>query len=182
MNKTRSHLHIFFKKIKLTHHWFKSLSSIYSSWINRVNFFIFWPSKLRVSLIDIISSLFSLRYRLSSGRRRHVVVLCHTSFLLRQDEITGSTLSFGNVLSCRLPSRTKIKTFNLQHHRRLPSPDHLTSTLHCYKKFISTLFTLPTTQPRLYFTYSLARAPRHQSSTCRHRFFSLLFHAHRPST
>jgi hypothetical protein len=146
-----------------------------------VNFFIFWPSKLHVSLTDSISSLFSLRYRLSSGRHRHAVVLCHASFLLSQDEITGSTLSFGNVLSCCLPSQAKIKIFNLHHHR-LPSPDHPTPILHCYKKFISNLFTLPTTQSRLHFTYSLARAPRHQSSTRCHRFFSLLFHAHRPST
>jgi hypothetical protein len=46
--------------------------------------------------------------------------------------------------------------------------DRPTSTLHCYKKIISTLVTLPTTQSHLHFVSSLARAPRHRSSTRYH--------------
>jgi hypothetical protein len=58
----------------------------------------------------------------------------------------------------------------------------LTSTLHFYKKIISTLVTLPITQSRLYFASSLVRAPRHRSSTCHHLFFHhclmLIIHPH----
>jgi hypothetical protein len=59
----------------------------------------------------------------------------------------------------------------------------LTVTLHCYKKIISILVTLTITQPRLYFSSSLPRAPRHQSSTrYRRSLSSSSFHTYRPST
>jgi hypothetical protein len=57
MNKTRSHLHIFLKKLNWLvvtlnlHHPFVVTES--TAWIC----FIFWPSKIHVSPIDIISSL-----------------------------------------------------------------------------------------------------------------------------
>jgi hypothetical protein len=70
---------------------------------------------------------------------------------------------------------------NSHHCRWPPSPDHLTPTLHCYKKVISTLATLPTIQPHLYFASSLARAPCHQSSTYRCHSLSPSSHVHRPS-
>jgi hypothetical protein len=51
------------------------------------------------------------------------------------------------------------------HHRHIStSPDCPTPIIHCYKKVISTLITLPITPPRLYFTSSLAKALHHQSS------------------
>jgi hypothetical protein len=65
---------------------------------------------------------------------------------------------------------------------QLPSSDRPTPTFHCYKKIISILITLPTTQPRLHFVSSLARAPRHQSFTRRHHYLSLPSHTHHSST
>jgi hypothetical protein len=87
MNKTISHMHKFFKKIKLTHHYlnlhrpFIPAESIV--WI----FFIFRPSKIRVCPTGVVSSLFPPWCRLSFGQRRHTVTSCHTSFLLSQDEL-----------------------------------------------------------------------------------------------
>jgi hypothetical protein len=93
----------------------------------------------------------------------------HSSFPWSQDELAASTSSFGNALSCRLPSWAKTEALNPHHRRRSPSPDPLTLTLHCCKNVISTLVTLPTTQPHLHFASLLARAPRHQNSTRRRR-------------
>jgi hypothetical protein len=50
---------------------------------------------------------------------------------------------------------------NLHFRHWPPSPDHPISTIHYYKKIISTLVTLSTTQLCLYFASSLARAPRY---------------------
>jgi hypothetical protein len=102
----------------------------------------------------------------------------HASFPLSQDELAASALSFSNALSCCLPSQAETKALNLHFHRKLPSSDHPTPTLLCYKKIISTLVTLPTTQPRLHFTSSLTRAPCHWSSTCRRHSLPPLSHAH----
>jgi hypothetical protein len=99
-----------------------------------------------------------------------VTTPCHASFPWSQDELTASTSPSGNVSSHRLPSRAKIEALNLHHYRRSPSLDRPTLTLHCYKKVISTLVTLPITQPHLHFTSSLARAQRQWSST-RHCHF-----------
>jgi hypothetical protein len=145
-------------------------------------FFIFQPSKISVSPISIVSSIFPPRCHLSYGRRRHIVTPCHTSFSLNQDELATSASSSGNASSCSLSSRVKIEALNLHHHSRPPTLDHPTPTLHCYKKIISTMATLPTTQPRLYFTSSLARAPHHQSSTHCYHSLSPMSHAHHPST
>jgi hypothetical protein len=146
-------------------------------------FFIFRSSKIRINPTGIIFSLFPSRCHLSSDWRHHATTPCHTSFPLIQDELIASTSSSSNASSSRLPSRAETKVLNL-HHRRRPSPDRLTPTLHCYnpplvKKVISTLTTLPITQPCLYFTSSLARAPHHQSST--HRSLLSSPHAHYPS-
>jgi hypothetical protein len=141
----------------------------------------FWPRKIHVSPTDVVSSLSPLWCRLSSGRCRHVIALCHTSFLLRQDELAASASSFDNALSCSLPSRAETEVLNPHHCRRLPSPHRLTPTLHCYKRIISTFVTLPITQPRLYFISSLVRAPCHRSTTRSHCSLSPLSHAHRPS-
>jgi hypothetical protein len=110
-----------------------------------------------------------------------VVTPCHASFPWSQDDLTVFALSSGNALSCRLPSWVKIKVLNPHHSRRSPSPDSPTFTINCYKKVISILTTLPTTQPHLYFTSSLSRAPHHQSSTHRRRSLSSSTHAHHPS-
>jgi hypothetical protein len=107
-------------------------------------------------------------------------VLCHASFPWSQDELVASTSSSSKVSSCRLPSRTKIKIFNLHHHHRPPSPDRSTPTLYCNKKVILPLNTLSTTQPRLHFASSLDRALRHRRSTCHHRSLSPSSHAHHP--
>jgi hypothetical protein len=85
-------------------------------------------------------------------------------------------------LSRHLPSRTETEALNLHHRHGLPSLDRPTPTLHCYKNIISTLATLPTTQPRLHFASSITRASRHRSSTYRRRPLSLLSHTYRPST
>jgi hypothetical protein len=58
---------------------------------------------------------------------------------------------------------------------------HITTTLHCYKKIISTLITLVTTQSHLYFTSSLAKAPYHLSFTHCRRSLSSTSYAHHPS-
>jgi hypothetical protein len=107
---------------------------------------------------------------------------CHASFPLSQDEFNVSASSFCNTLSHCLPSRAKTEAFNPHHCHRLPSSDCLSLTLYCYKKIISNLATLSTTQSRLYFTSSIARAPYHRSSTCRCRSLSPLSHTHCPST
>jgi hypothetical protein len=49
------------------------------------------------------------------------------------------------------------------------------------KKIISTLIILPITQSRLYFTFSLDRAPHHRSSTRHHCSLSPLSYAYCPS-
>jgi hypothetical protein len=166
MNKTRSHLHMF-KKIKLTHLYFKSSPYIFSSWIDHVDFLHFWSSKIYVSPTDVVFSLSPPQWRLSSGRRYHAAMPCHPS-------------SSGNTPPRRLSSKAEIEALNPHHHHRPPSQNRLTHTLHCCKNVISTLVTLPTTQPCFYFTSSLARAPHHSSSTRRRRSFSLASHAHHP--
>jgi hypothetical protein len=140
--------------------------------------FIFDPIKFTS---DVVSSLFSHWCHLSSSRRRHTTASYHASFPWSQNEFAGSASSFGNASSCCIPSRAETKTLNSHHRRRPPSLDNPTHTLHFYKKVVSTLATLLTTQPHLYFVSSLARAPQYQSSACRHRFISPLSHAHHPS-
>jgi hypothetical protein len=143
--------------------------------------FIVRPSKIRFKPIDVVSSLSPPWCCLSFDRRRHAAVLCHTSFPWSQDELAAAVSPSGNASSRCLPSRAETKALNPHHRHRPPSPDHPTPTLHCYKKVISILATLPTTQPRLHFASSLARAPRHQSSThCRHSL-SPPSHIHRLS-
>jgi hypothetical protein len=136
MNKTRSHLHMFFKKIKLTHRFFKFSLSICSSWIDRVNFFSFFGS------VRFASSLSPPRCHLSFGRRRHGIAPCDASFPLSQDELAVSASSFVNIC---LPFRAKTEVLNLHHHHKPLSPDHPTLSLYYYKKVISTLVALPTT-------------------------------------
>jgi hypothetical protein len=80
-----------------------------------------------------------------------------------------------------LASQTKIEALNPHHRYRPPSADSLTPIIHCYKKIILTLATLPTTQPCLHFASSLARASHHWSFTHPHRSLSPPSHAHRPS-
>jgi hypothetical protein len=134
MNKIISHLHIFFKKLNqfiiVVNLLCPFIAAESTTWI----FFIFWPSKIYVSLTEVVSSLSSPRCCLCSDRRCHVVALCHTSFPWRQDEFTASALSFGNASSRRLPSRAETKTVNPHHRRWSPSPDCSTPILHCYKK------------------------------------------------
>jgi hypothetical protein len=154
MNKTRSLLHMFSKNFKLIHRCFKSLPSIYNNWIGRVDFLYFWPNKIRVSPTDVVSFLSLPRCHLSSDRHHHATALCHTSFPWSQDEFTASASSFDNALSCRLPFRAEIEALNLHHHCRSPIPDSPTPTLYCYKKVISILSTLSTTQLCLYFASS----------------------------
>jgi hypothetical protein len=135
-----------------------------------------------VSPTSIVSSLSPPYYHLSSDRHRHAAVPCHASFPLSQDELAASTSSSDNNSSHRLPSLVKTEALNPHHHRRPPSPDRPTPTLHYYKRVISTLATLPITQPRLHFSSSVARASHHWSSTRYHRSLSPRSHIHRPST
>jgi hypothetical protein len=146
-----------------------------------MNFLHISASKIRVSPTNIISSLFPLRCRISSGRRRHATALYHISFPWSQDKLVASVSSSSNAWSHRPSSRAENKTLNLHHHCRLPSLDRSTPTLHCYKKVISTLPTLLISQLCLYFASSLARVPRYRSFTRHHSSFSLSSHAHSPS-
>jgi hypothetical protein len=147
-----------------------------------VDFLHFLASKIRVSPTGIVSSLSPPRCRLFSGQRRHTATPCHASFPLSQVEPVASASSSDNALSRRLPSRAKTEASNLYHRHRLPSANHPIPTLHCYKKIISTLATVPTTQLRLHFASFLSRAPCHHSSTHRRRSISPLSRAHHPST
>jgi hypothetical protein len=142
---------------------------------------MFWPSKIHVSLTGVVSSLFPAWCHLSSSRYCHIIVSCHTSFPWIQAKLVSSASSSDITLSRHLPSRAKTEALNPHHHRRPPSLDRLTLTLHCYKKVLSTLATLPTTQPRLHFASSIARAPHHWRSTRLHRSLSLPSHVHRSS-
>jgi hypothetical protein len=130
----------------------------------------------------LASSLSPPRGRLSSGRHHHTTTPCHAYFPLSQAELTASASFSDNTSSHRLPSQAKTEALNLHHHCRPPSLDHLTPTLHYYKKVISTLVTLPTTQPHLHFASSLTGPPPHQSSTYRRCSLSPTPHTHRPST
>jgi hypothetical protein len=129
-----------------------------------VDFLHFRPSNIHISPSGIVSSLFPPQCRLSPGRCRYAVTPCHTSFAWSQNEFSVYASSFGKALSRRLPSRAKIEALDPHHHRRSPSLDRPTHTLYCYKRVILILITLPTTQSRLHFTSSLARAPRYRSS------------------
>jgi hypothetical protein len=160
---------ICFKKIKLTHHCFKSPLPVCSSWIDR---------KIRVSPTSVISSLSLPRCLLSSSHRCQATVSCHTSFPLSQDELADFASSSGIASYYHFPSRAKIEALNLRHHYRPPSLDPSTPILHCNKKLISTLATLLTTEPRLHFDSFLARAPRHRSSTRHHHSLLPPSHAH----
>jgi hypothetical protein len=170
---------MFSNKFKLHHCYFKSSPSICSNWINYVIFFIF-PSKIHVSLTDVVSSISSPWYRLSSGQRHHAITPCHASFPWSQDELGTSASSFGDVSSCHLPSRFETETLNP--HHSLSSPDSPTPILHWYRKVISILITLHITQPHLHFTSSLVKAPRHRSSIRHRRSLSSSSHTHHPST
>jgi hypothetical protein len=144
-------------------------------------FFIFQSNKIRVRSIDVVSSLFCPWCCFSFGWQCHDAAPCHVSFPWSQDELDAFASSSGNASSRHLPSRAKTEALNLNYHRRPPSLDSPTPTLHCYKKSISTLTTLSTTQSRLYFTLSLTTAPRHRSSTCRHHSLSPSSYVHHPS-
>jgi hypothetical protein len=143
-------------------------------------FFIFRFSKIRISPTDIVSSIFPLWCRLSSGPRRYVATPCHAFFPWRQDELTVFVSSSGNASSYRLPSWAKTEALNPHHRRRPPSPDSSTLILHWYKKIISTLITIHITELCLHFASFLATTPHHQSFTYCRRFLSSLFHTHRP--
>jgi hypothetical protein len=159
MNKTKSYLHIFFKIFKLTNHYFKSSLFICNSWIDRVDSLYFLtkedshqPNWRRVHPFP--SPVPPLLRPMSPHRRavsRFLPIKPRWArclhFIFRQRFIRSPPLSSWNwsIESASSPQST------------LPNrPAH---TLHCYKKIISTLLTLPITQLRLYFASSLARAP-----------------------
>jgi hypothetical protein len=125
-------------------------------------FFVFWPVRF-VSAQLVLSLLFPLPSIASP--------------------LTNSLPSLHLPASSRdIPSRAEIETLNLHHSRRQLSPDLSTHTLHWHNNIISILVNLPTTQPRLLFTSSLARAPHHRSSIRRRRFLSSSSHVYRLST
>jgi hypothetical protein len=147
-----------------------------------MDFLHFWLTKIRVSPTDVVSSLSPPRCHLSSDRCHHVVVPCHASFSWRQDELTASASSSSNTSSHLLPSQVKTEALNPHNCYRSPFSDHTAPTLHYYKKVISTLVILLTTQSRLHFASSLTKAPRHRSSTHCRNSLSPSSHAHRHST
>jgi hypothetical protein len=140
-------------------------------------------------IADISQGDFYIKFRLRNknnnfeDRRRPAAAPCHASFPCSQHDLTASTTSSSNASSHRLPSRTETEVLHLRyrHSHRPPSPDSLTLTLYYYKNVIRTLVTLLTTQPYLYFTSSLARAPRHQTSIHRRCSLSPSSHVHRLS-
>jgi hypothetical protein len=180
MNKTRSHLHMFLKN-KLIHHCFKSPPFICTSWINYVNFLHFWPGKIHVSPTSVVSSRFPSRVLpllQPTSSHRHAVSRFlpveprwarYLRFIFREWFIPSPSLSSWN------------QSFEFASSLQATLPDRLIFTLCCYKKIFLTLVTVPITQSHLYFASSLARAPRHQRSTCRRCSLSLLSHAHWPS-
>jgi hypothetical protein len=135
--------------------------------------FIFRPNKIRVSSTGVVSSLSPPWYCLSSNHCHHAAAPCHTSIPWSQDEVTASASSSGNALSRRLPSQAKTEALNPHHHHWPPSPDRTAPTLYCSKKVISSLITLPTTQPCLHFAFS--------SLVRHHHSLSPLSHTDRPS-
>jgi hypothetical protein len=116
----------------------------------------------------VVCSLSPPRCHLSSDLHHHVAPPCHTYFPWSQEKLAVSASSSVNASSCRFLSRAETKILNPHHPRQPPSPYHTTPTLHWYKNDISTLVTLPTTQSRLYFGFTLTRALCHRSSTHRH--------------
>jgi hypothetical protein len=120
-----------------------------------VDFLHFWPSKIRVSPTGVVFSFSPPQCRLSSSQHRHTDASCHAYFSLSQDELATSASSSGNTLFRRLPSRAETKASNSHHSHRLPSLDRSTPTLHHYKKIISNLATLSTTQSRFILPPSL---------------------------
>jgi hypothetical protein len=121
---------------KLTHHYFKSLPSICTSWIDRVYFLYF-----SVQLMS--SPPFP-----SLGTTSHsvYVVMLSCRFTLPFHWVKTSLLSSLHLLTmfCPVasPSQAKIEALNPYHRHRLSSSDRPTLTLHCYKKIISTLVSL----------------------------------------
>jgi hypothetical protein len=100
---------------------------------------------------------------------------CHASFPWNQDKHRASSSSSNNTSSRHLPLQAETKALKPHHCRQPPTPYCSTPTLHCYKKLISTLVTLLTTQPHLHFASSLARTLCHWSSTRHHRSLSLSY-------
>jgi hypothetical protein len=134
-----------------------------------VNFLHFLPSKICVSPTGVVSSLVPPLLRPTSPHRRTVLLF------LPMGPRRAHCLCF-IFWQCFIPppsSQNKTEALNLHHHCRPLSPDKPTPT---------TLVTLPTTQPRLHFASSLARAPCHWSNTRCHRSLSPPSHTHRPST
>jgi hypothetical protein len=130
----------------------------------------------------VVSSISPPWCHFYSDRRRHATAPFHASFPWSQDELAASTSSSDNTSSHHLPSQAEIEALNSHHRRWPPSSDRLTPILHFYKNVISTLTTLPTTQLRLCFVFSLTRAPGQRSSTRRRGSLSPSSHVHRPST
>jgi hypothetical protein len=108
--------------------------------------FIFRSSKICVSPINVISSLFPPRRCLSSGRRRHertgrVTLPSYGAKI----SLLSPLLSSGNDSPRHLPSQVKTEALNPYYRRRPPSLDCSTPTLHCYKKVISIMASFLTT-------------------------------------
>jgi hypothetical protein len=143
-------------------------------------FFIFRSSNIRDSPTCVISFVSPpqcrLRWPTSPCHRvvQHFLPMeprqaCCLRFILRQRFILPPPLSSRN----RSIEFAPLSLATLS--------DCLTPTLHCYKKVISTFVTLTITQPCLNFASSLARAPRHWSSTHRRHSLSPSSYTHFPS-
>jgi hypothetical protein len=171
MTKTRSHLYIF-KKI-LTHYCFKSLPSIYRSWIDRVDFLHFLAKIKFASAQQALSPLFLL-----PGATSPPVGVATSSCCVA---LTSHGAKTSSPPSLHLLATLRPIASLLSRNQNIESTPPPSTSLHCYKKVISTLATLHTTQLCLYFTFSLIRASCHQSSTHHRHSLSPSFHAHRSS-
>jgi hypothetical protein len=183
MYKTRYHLHIFSKKMKLIHRCFNSSLSNCSIWINHVEFSLFFGSVRFTSAQLALPSPFFLLGAVSPPA--NVVTLSHR-VMLSSHGVKTSSLTLLHLLTLlqpvTFPLEVKLKHWICTTATSHPFLDSLTLIIHCYKKVILTFVTLPTTQSHLYFASSLARALRHRSFTHRHCSFSPPSHVHRPST
>jgi hypothetical protein len=156
--------YICFKKIKLTHRTFKFSPSIYSRWIDRVNFLHFSTQQGFTSAQLALSPPFPL-LGTASPPSDIATLLCRVTFPSHWAKMRS--LPPLHLLAMLRPIGSLLEP-KLKHWICTPTASHPLQTtwlpLHCYKKVISTLPTLPTTQ-----------------STSRHRSLSPPSHAHHPS-
>jgi hypothetical protein len=167
---------------KLTHRYFKSTSSIYTSWIDRVSFFYFFspvwfmsaqltssPSFSLLSVASPSADIATLSHRVtlpSHGANTSSLSILHLSTTLRSlaSPLERKPKHWIDTITIGHPTRTA-RLWPSTAIKRSTQPWSLSPPLKC-----------------LHFASSLVRASHHQSSTRRRHSLSPSSHAHRPST